>query len=688
MELFEVPLRSDVLEVIRKRGITRFNPIQEEAIKSGLLDGERLLIASPTASGKTLIAEIATVNSILNRGGKAVYVTPLRALTLEKYRTLKDWESIGLSVAMTSGDYDTDDAWLRNYDIIVTTYEKLDSLWRHKPKWIDNVKFFVLDEVHYMNDPSRGPIIEGVVIRAKKRNFLALSATVSNYDEIANWLQCKPIALNWRPVPLREGVLFQVKGKVIAKMSDGKIVEMKGRDPIIAYTKKIVDEEGQVLIFRNSRRNAEQTAYKIAESLGIEQRDLGEEVLEIEDSSTSERKQLAELVERGVAYHHAGLSRGLREFIESSFLTGKIKVISATPTLAAGVNLPARAVIVADIYRYNRKVLGYQEEIPVMEYKQMSGRAGRPGFDAIGESLILVRNEKAVQKIFEKYILAKPEPLTSKMANERSFYSFILGTLAIEGELNRDELMEYLSQSLVSRKYIESNFNSAIEWLEENQFLTGEYRLTDFGRKVADLYVNPFTAKVIKDGLEKGKEPCTFAYLHLLASTPDAPLISASISDEFLDFPCELYLDEPEDELEALDFASALKIASIVEDWISEVDEDKIIESYSIGSGDLRAIVETMEWLTYSASKIASVIGLKEHAKELEVLALRVAEGVNEELIPLVKIKNVGRKRARILYHYGIRTSEDIVKKQEIVKKILGEKVGEKIIESASQIDS
>lgn len=255
MELFEVPLRSDVLEVIRKRGITRFNPIQEEAIKSGLLDGERLLIASPTASGKTLIAEIATVNSILNRGGKAVYVTPLRALTLEKYRTLKDWESIGLSVAMTSGDYDTDDAWLRNYDIIVTTYEKLDSLWRHKPKWIDNVKFFVLDEVHYMNDPSRGPIIEGVVIRAKKRNFLALSATVSNYDEIANWLQCKPIALNWRPVPLREGVLFQVKGKVIAKMSDGKIVEMKGRDPIIAYTKKIVDEEGQVLIFRNSRRN-------------------------------------------------------------------------------------------------------------------------------------------------------------------------------------------------------------------------------------------------------------------------------------------------------------------------------------------------------------------------------------------------------------------------------------------------
>ncbi|MEM3515887.1 MAG: DEAD/DEAH box helicase, partial [Saccharolobus sp.] len=131
VEQLELP--SNVIEILKNRGISKLNPPQTEAIKKGLLDGKRLLLASPTGSGKTLIAELGIISFLLKHGGKAVYVTPLRALTNEKYSVFKEWEKIGFKVAMTSGDYDTEDIWLKDYDIIVTTYEKLDSLWRHRP---------------------------------------------------------------------------------------------------------------------------------------------------------------------------------------------------------------------------------------------------------------------------------------------------------------------------------------------------------------------------------------------------------------------------------------------------------------------------------------------------------------------------------------------------------------------------
>lgn len=689
--LKEKGLPEQALEVLERRGIRELNPVQSLAVEKGLLDGKRLLLTSPTGSGKTLVAELGIISHLLKNRTKAVYVTPLRALTQEKYRTFKDWEILGLSVALTSGDYDTEDSWLRKYDIIVTTYEKLDSLWRHRPAWLNQVTYFVLDELHYISDGSRGPVVEAVATRAKERHLLGLSATVSNSAEIGSWLGAEVIDTNWRPVPLSQGVIYSTGKNVKIVMEDGERT-IKGSDPILAYVSDVLSRGGQVIIFRNSRRLAEQTAEKVAASMKQlpEYQEIKNQLEQVEDSTRKEIELLSPIIERGVAYHHAGLSRGVREVIETAFLNRKIKVISATPTLAAGVNLPAMAVVIGDLHRFNRRVVGYQEEISVMEYKQMSGRAGRPGFDIRGESVIVIRNRKNLDNVVEKYIRSPPEPLESKLGSESSFYSFILGAISSEGGTDVQSLEKFVQGTLLGKRGVEM-LSSALHWLSTNDFITGYPRLkpTSLGRKTAELYINPYTAKVIADGLQSAKHQCTLSYLHLVAYTPDAPIVNVYRNEEYdlvTGLECDLYVSEPFDEDEIGFYLSALKVALIVSEWIDEVPEDSIIERYNIGSGDLRNIVDSMDWLTYSAFHLSKALKLEDHASELQKLNLRVKEGVREELLDLVRVKNVGRRRARELYRNGIRSVADIARNAEMVKSLLGKRLGESIVREASEM--
>ncbi|BFH73661.1 ATP-dependent DNA helicase Hel308 [Sulfurisphaera javensis] len=695
----KLPLDEKIILILKKRGIRTLNPPQAEAIKKGLLEGKRLLVTSPTASGKTLIAELGMVNYLLSKGGKAIYITPLRALTNEKYNTFKDWESLGLKIGMSSGDYDTDDSWLENYDIIVTTYEKLDSLWRHKAKWLNDVSYFVLDEFHYLNDPERGPTVESVAIRAKRKGVvLGLSATISNGNEIAKWLNAELVATNWRPVPLKEGIIYPEKKDFIIVYKDNSTRKVYGDDPIIAYTIDIVSKGGQVLVFRSSRKLAESTARKIAQYMNfikLEDKkllDIGREIKEVDDAGTNEKEDLYNLIIKGVSYHHAGLSKKLRDIIESSFRERILKVIVATPTLAAGVNLPARAVIIGDIYRYNRKVVGYMDLIPVMDYKQMSGRAGRPGFDENGEAVIVVRSKREAQKVFERYLMSDVEPIESKLGSESAFYSFLISIIASEGEKTERELLEYVKETLLPKELAKKYFKSGLNWLLDHDIfikIEDKIKLSRFGSRISDLYINPFTAVTIREALEKSEKSCEIAYLHLLAYTPDGPTISVSKSEEEAlidELNCELLVDEPEDEYEFSNYISALKVAFIVYDWINEIDEDTILGKYGIGSGDLRAIIDTMDWLTYSGFHVASVLELKDHKEVLEELHMRVKDGIKPELIELVKVPGIGRARARLLYQHDIKRPEDIVMNPEKVKRLLGPNLGEKIVREAARI--
>jgi helicase len=201
--------------VLEKAGIDSLRPAQSKSLKAGLLEGQSLLVCTPTASGKTLVAELAFMNSILNRRGKAVYIVPLKALATEKHKDFQKKYGHLIKIGVSIGDFDASDPYLHTYDLIITTSEKLDSLIRHHATWIRDVGVVVVDEIHLLNDTGRGPTLEILITILKQLlkhvQFIGLSATIGNEEELAEWLEAKLVHDTWRPVELHKGVYLEGK---------------------------------------------------------------------------------------------------------------------------------------------------------------------------------------------------------------------------------------------------------------------------------------------------------------------------------------------------------------------------------------------------------------------------------------------------------------------------------------------
>ena len=210
MELikFKNKIPSVVYGNLERLGISILRPSQVKSIKEGLFLGKNLLVCTPTASGKTLVGEMA----ILNCNKKSVYVVPLKALANEKYNQfVKRYPQF--KIALTSGDMDGDDSYLARYDVIITTSEKLDSLIRHNSPWIKDIGVFVVDEIHLLNDTSRGPTLEILITLMRhmlpELQIIGLSATIGNSSELASWLEAELVEDSWRPVRLDKGVIVE-----------------------------------------------------------------------------------------------------------------------------------------------------------------------------------------------------------------------------------------------------------------------------------------------------------------------------------------------------------------------------------------------------------------------------------------------------------------------------------------------
>jgi len=203
----------ETLYKILETDIEELRPAQAKAIDKGLLDGKSLLVCTPTASGKTLIAELAAMKSIIEGKGKAIYIVPLKALATEKFKDFKEKYGNIAKIALSIGDTDSKDSYLVDYDLIITTSEKLDSLIRHHAPWLSLVSTVVIDEIHLLNDPGRGPTLEILITilrqLLKNSQILGLSATIGNPKELAEWLKANLVEDNWRPVKLSKGVYFK-----------------------------------------------------------------------------------------------------------------------------------------------------------------------------------------------------------------------------------------------------------------------------------------------------------------------------------------------------------------------------------------------------------------------------------------------------------------------------------------------
>ena len=209
LKLIKNDIPKELYEILEKE-ITKLRPAQEKSIKKGLLQGKNLLVCTPTASGKTLIAELAALKSVIEGKGKSVYIVPLKALASEKYRDFKRRYGKIAKIALSIGDIDSADPFLVDYDLIICTSEKMDSLIRHHASWLSNIKTVIVDEIHLLNDTERGPTLEILLTILKQllknAQIIALSATIGNAEELAEWLNADLIVDEWRPVKLHKGI--------------------------------------------------------------------------------------------------------------------------------------------------------------------------------------------------------------------------------------------------------------------------------------------------------------------------------------------------------------------------------------------------------------------------------------------------------------------------------------------------
>jgi helicase len=667
------------VRVLKDEGIEELFPPQAEVVGK-IFSSKNLLLAMPTAAGKTLLAELAMVREAI-KGGKSLYVVPLRALASEKYESFKKWRKIGLRIGISTGDYEARDEHLADCDIIVTTSEKADSLIRNRAGWIRSITCLVIDEIHLLDSEKRGATLEILVTKMRKMNntlrIIGLSATAPNVDEIADWLDAEYYASDWRPVPLYEGILC---GNSLEIFSDYGFSN-SARKKFEELVEEIVAEGGGVLVFESTRKGAERTAVKLSEITGKYVKNEWIERVLLEENEGEMSRKLAECAKKGSAFHHAGLLNGQRKIVEDAFRNGDIKVVVATPTLAAGVNLPARRVVIRSIYRFD----GFSRRIKVAEYKQMAGRAGRPGMDEYGEAILCVSardREMAVQR----YIFGEPENITSKLGVETHLRFHSLSIICDGYAKTIEELEDFFAdtfffkQNEISLSY---ELERVVRQLENWKMIKEEDVLvpTKLGMLVSKLYIDPLTGFIFHDVLSRG-EVSDIGALHLICRTPDMERLSVRKSDSWVEDEAFRLRNEltyyPSDFSAEYDwFLSEVKTALCLKDWIEEMDEDRICERYSIAPGDLRRIIETAEWLSNAMSRIAEEVG----NNSIAGLTERIKYGVRGELLDLVRVKYVGRVRARKLYDAGITNLEDIIKNKERVERLIGKGIAAKVFE-------
>jgi len=472
-EIFEYVQDERILRVLFEQKIFKLRQIQKEAIQKGLFFRKSFLVCAPSGSGKTLIGEISAVNNVFQKFGKSIYLVPYKALATEKYVHFKKaYERFGVKTELSIGDYDVDDSRLAKADIIVTTYEKMDSILRNfsEKEWIFDISTIIIDEIHILGESSgsRGPRLESLIVRLNEflsqPQLIGLSATIKNPEFFNEWLSSLGndttlIFSEARPVPLHYRIeITQNKNSTIKK--------------IIRAT---LNDRGQILVFLNRRKSTQQTAQNLKNLVKTQ---LTETELKackkVEEKLNKIKGRHAELrkaVKCGIGFHHAGLLPKERKLIEDAYKKHIIKVICCTTTLSAGVNVPARVVIVKDFKRYVtsghniKNFSGYYENGDGFSYFmpfsansvfQMLGRAGRPGFDSEGFGYLLANNVDERDWIEDHYFqnavpletyIPKYNDLTSGLNKLNTLKEQVLLRIYEEKNITLDKLKEFFQKT-------------------------------------------------------------------------------------------------------------------------------------------------------------------------------------------------------------------------------------------------
>lgn len=663
--------------------IKEFNPAQKAVIESRYLeDKSNYIISIPTASGKTVLGILPALKTILN-GGKAIYAAPLLSIQNEKVKEFKAFEEHGIKVGKHPS----------NSDLSVMVFESFDALTRFSWNVLREVDTLIIDEFHMIGEYSRGPTLESAITRAKIINpslrIIALSATLKNIDEIEQWLDGKTVEHNYRPVPLNKEVL------------DAEMFNTKNKnDVIVKIVEKAIEDNSQALSFVSTRRFTESLATYVAKKIDKKTtkeqkqkfKQVADKLLEVPKKKgslpTTTCLKLAEAAEKGVVFHHAGLFNEQKEIIEDEFRNGNILMITATPSLMYGVNLPSKYVVIRD---HTRWTSNGPASIPVFDYEQMSGRAGRPQYDDVGHSYLVAKTMDEAFDLEARYVNGEIELTNSKLIdNKDAIYKQIIAQIASSLSKNLDDLNDFFgktlygfqmknnpSMSMFAQDSLNWELESALEFLLQNGIIRATpegLKTTDFGNLIAKSNYAVETAVKIKEYVSTMEKLNPAEMIYALAETPDLPLIS---------FKGRKSKDPVRDKLSecglfAVDIGNPEATAVSLIEWIDERNEYEIENAYNVYSASTRRSAYEASRLVKFAKNTLEVLGNYSNLKDMDYLSARLYYGVKEDIIPLVVgVKRLGRKRARLLMKtFGDNLSEasekDLQKVEGIGPKLAG----------------
>lgn len=368
-----------------------------------------------------------------------------------------------------------------------------------------------------------------------------------------------------------------------------------------------------------------------------------------------------------------------------------------------GLDLPAFRVVVRDVKRFGRTGMDF---IPVLEYEQMCGRAGRPGKEDYGEAVVVAQSEGEKEKLIERYLKGKPEVIYSKLAVEPVLRTYILSLVASEFVHDIDGLMDFFERTFYAHQFkdlyeLKRIIMKMLALLEEWEFIRrdgeSEFRSADklrteglsatpLGKRVSELYLDPLSAHFIISCLKRStaKTPEVFSFLMMIGRCNEiSPRLRVKMAD--VDAINEKYVerekffleDEPSEfSPDYEEFMDSFKTALFFEEWLDEKDEEFLLEEFSVRPGEIHVKLDLADWLVYCTEEIARMQGFHHLLTGLMKLRVRLKYGVKAELLPLLKLKNVGRARARLMFRNNIRSLSDVRKvEQKALAAVLGPNV-------------
>lgn len=650
-------LKPKIKEIIQQSypQIKKLNPAQQAVVEAGFLDDDHnYIIAIPTASGKTLLGVMAALDSI-RKGGKVVYAVPLISIQNEKIKEFKKFEKFNITVGKHPS----------SSDLAVMVFESFDAITRFSWNTLHEVDLLVVDEFHMIGEYSRGPTIECALTRSRILNpgmrMLALSATLKNMNELATWLDAHVVEHVFRPVPLHKDVL-----------NTEEMGTKNKNDVILKVLKHSIEESSQILVFVSTRRFTESLASyisgKVKKVIPKDEKktfkEVAQKILEVPQRRgsrpTSVCLKLAECVENGVAFHHAGLFDKQKEIIEDEFRSGNLNMIIATPSLMYGVNLPSKSVIIRD---YTRWTSQGPQPIPVFDYEQMSGRAGRPGYDKEGYSYLVAKNVDEAYNLKDHYVYGDIEATNSKLLENRdAVYRQIIAQIASKLSKTPVEIQEFFKEtfygfqmcnneylSAFSSDSMEYEINNALEFLIQHGIIQATpegLKTTSLGNLIARTNYSVETAVRLKEYATRISELDIYSLIYEIAKTPD--IIPVSFKGRKSKEPVREKLNSKG--VFVVDIGNSEATAATLLEWMEERTEYQIENVFHVYAAGTRRTAYDASLMVKFFKEMCEVLNIYSYTSDLESLSARLYYGVKEELIPIVVgVKRLGRKRARAL---------------------------------------